>query len=145
MRQAKPTIHWKEPPVKEAPVEIVWNDRAAAPPAPFARALPKFAKVQELDELEALRPWLVVGKMWIVKMHLRTSSQPAQPFPYLDRAYATNDAHLSKNSIAIYSGLVHIDERTSRGKEIRVWRHTFILGNARYIIVNIKRLMTPVK
>ncbi len=123
---------------------IIWKDRTGAKPAPFAKAMHNFVSSDIDSDVGSLEKWFYVGALWVLKKNMIVSTQAPIPFPYLEQAGRMMKQH-PKGTVAIYAGGVHIDERTHRGNEIRVWRHTFIVGDARYIVTHVNTFMAPVK
>jgi hypothetical protein len=52
-------------------------------------------------------------------------------------------APISQNSLLMYAGEIRLDERASGDRIVSVPRHTFIVGNGRYIITEFS-LIRPV-
>lgn len=126
---------------------IVWKDRNGSKPAPFARPMASFDSTAN-DGAGEFDQWFVNGALWTTKCAMEKTPNAAGIIPYVDVCYVWPGgpaAPIPAGSIALYAGGVHTDERDRRGRDMRVWRHTFIINGARYIVVQVKKLMEPVK
>ncbi len=97
------------------------------------------------DGLNELEPWLQNGTLWITRVPLKKGEFSAGVIPYAERVSAFQGPEIPKGAVALYSGGVHVDERDRQGRDMRVWRHTFIINGARYVIVRVAGYMGPVK
>lgn len=131
---------------------VKWKDNTGAKPAPFAKQQQKqrfYSDTIDAD-LEALRPWLEHGALWVATAALSPNPHaPPTEFPYLGYTYVYvggPNALVMPGAIAVYAGAVHVDEaRDGHSKTVRVWRHTFVVSGGRYVIIDLQRSMEPVK
>lgn len=86
---------------------------------------------------------LTPGSMFVLKTILRVmpdGGQEPSPFPYVGESWYANDPVAGATGhVAIYAGLVRVEERTSGGT-IRVPRHSFIINGGRYLVQNLNWL-----
>ena len=127
MSYARKKVVWKKP--EELPQENVEaklrphikGDSTAAEEVPFA-------------------PFLYGGSPFVVErdleqMHI-ANDVLAPPFPYLQRPWMGDKIVVKKGALAMYAGTVRVEE-AGKHSNLRIVRHTFIVGGGRYIVPNL--------
>lgn len=119
--------------------QVKWKDNNK--PSPVLRPLPYWPDVAVTDEYaKVLSEKLVPGAMFFTVTPLarfvtqRGYAEP--PYPYL----AETGNHYPKGSMAIYAGIVRVEEQKNNNL-LRVARHSFIISGTRYITNNLNHFM----
>lgn len=122
--------------------KVTWKvDRATHP---TARPLPYMGETKIPEEkLEEFERALEPGGLFVVKRALITANLPghvAPPHPFLvESAYAFAPS-APEGSLAIYAGIVRVEEGRDPRQQVRVPRHSFIINGCQYLIVNLGNL-----
>lgn len=114
-------------------------------PYPLISELP----ITSYINYESLRDALVVSKLWATHCNLIEQKRfvqsgcKAHEFPYLEYGYF-HTTSIPACTPAVYAGTIRVEEESSGGTLTRVLRHSFIIGNRRYITANIGKHFYPV-
>lgn len=116
--------------------EVVWTDKSGGKPAPFARAIPRYAKAREVPV--KYQEHLYVGALWSAATALTPDPRmTGVKYPVLQPVYGQPElAPIKHKSLMIYAGIVRLEEREANGRIVSVPRHTFIAGDGRYVVID---------
>jgi len=120
---------------------VTWTDNSGAKPAPFAQAIPRYEETRPLPP--GYEEHLYVGALWTntFAMNPDMTEIGKCTFPGLVVMHWQAElATIKLKSMMIYSGIVRVDEREKNGRIVSVPRHTFVVGDGRYIVTDFSQI-----
>ncbi len=126
--------NWGRKPVHERG-QITWSDNTGIKPAPFAKPISRYNHINDIPS--EYENFLCVGTLWSAIHAMKPDLSSGASMPNLvPDFYTPLEAPVKQSSFLIYSGIVRVEEREQNGRIVSVSRHSFIAGDARYIILN---------
>ena len=128
-------------PVQSKHKRVTWKvDRRVDQPLQPRRYVQDVALSEESAAL--LEGKLVPGSLFTIRSNLEvqdTRGYKPPPFPYLIESWLAGKSTIKAGSIAIYAGIVRVEE-VQNATTFRAPRHSVIINGSRYLLINLNHL-----